>query len=231
MGWVNRCRLASTPCESRGQTRHRCESSHLRWVIADARPNLAPTVAVPEACAMTHMNQYIIPAGRMAREAAPGIEQRGGQARQPQAGPPALRRAREGLSQARPRPLPLAQVAGDGGDARHLLCAPLAALGPRARPARPGRAARHGAQPLLLLLPRDMAAGVLLRHRPFGAGGAYPVPDHLHRRPRVVRLHVSANGVDRSDDRGRALLAGRPQRPHRSRQAQRGGRSRSSGKA
>ena len=45
-----------------------------------------------------------------------------------------------------------------------------------------------------------------------------PVPRHLDRRPRLVRLHLSADGVDRSDDRGRALLAGRPQRPHAARQ-------------
>ena len=37
------------------------------------------------------------------------------------------------------------------------------------------------------------------------------VPRHLDRRARVVRLYLSADGVDRSDDRGRALLAGRPQ--------------------
>ena len=37
------------------------------------------------------------------------------------------------------------------------------------------------------------------------------VPRHLARGPGVVRLYLSADGVDRSDDRGRALLAGRPQ--------------------
>ena len=35
------------------------------------------------------------------------------------------------------------------------------------------------------------------------------------RRSRLVRLHLPADGVDRSHDRGRALLAGRPQRAHR----------------
>ena len=127
----------------------------------------------------------------------------------------ALRRPPEDLSQARARPLPHRQVAGDGGHARHLLRAALAALGSRARPARPGRPARHGQQPLLLFLPRDLAAGVLLHHRPAGAGGAGAVPRHVRRRPRLVRLHLSADGLDRSHGRGRALLAGRPQRPHR----------------
>ena len=39
------------------------------------------------------------------------------------------------------------------------------------------------------------------------------------RRPRVVRLHLPADGLDRSHGPGRALLAGRPQRPHRAGQA------------
>ena len=38
------------------------------------------------------------------------------------------------------------------------------------------------------------------------------VPRHLGRRARVVRLYLPADGVDRPDDRGRALLPGRPQR-------------------
>ena len=38
------------------------------------------------------------------------------------------------------------------------------------------------------------------------------VPRHLARRARVVRLYLPADGVDRPDDRGRALLPGRPQR-------------------
>ena len=41
---------------------------------------------------------------------------------------------------------------------------------------------------------------------------ACAVPRHFARRPRVVRLYLPANGVDRPDDRGRAFLAGRPQR-------------------
>ena len=71
---------------------------------------------------------------------------------------------------------------------------------------------------LLLLLPRDLAAGVLLHHRPAGARRARSVPGHLHRRPRLVRLYLPADGVDRSDDRGRALLAGRPQSAPQARQ-------------
>ncbi len=45
----------------------------------------------------------------------------------------------------------------------------------------------------------------------FGAG---LVPRHRDRGPRLVRLRLPADGVDRSHDRRRASLAGRPQRPH-----------------
>ena len=44
------------------------------------------------------------------------------------------------------------------------------------------------------------------------------VSRHVGRRARVVRLHLPADGVDRSHDPGRAVLAGRPQRPHAARQ-------------
>ena len=44
------------------------------------------------------------------------------------------------------------------------------------------------------------------------------VPRYFARGARVVRLHLPADGLDRPDDRGRAFLAGRPQRPHASRQ-------------
>ena len=44
------------------------------------------------------------------------------------------------------------------------------------------------------------------------------VPRHVGGRARLVRLHLPADGVDRSDDRGRAVLAGRPQRAHAARQ-------------
>ena len=44
------------------------------------------------------------------------------------------------------------------------------------------------------------------------------VPRHLDRRARVVRLYLPADGVDRPDHRGRALLRGRPQRAHAARQ-------------
>ena len=48
--------------------------------------------------------------------------------------------------------------------------------------------------------------------------GARAVSRHRRRRAHVVRLYVPADGVDRSHDRGRALLAGGPQRPHPPRQ-------------
>src|SRR5262249_11262174 len=94
----------------------------------------------------------------------------------------------------------------------------MAALAARSRPAGPGRVARHGAQPFLLLLPRDLAAGVLLRHGASGARRAGAVSGDLRRRARVVRLYLPADRMDRPDDSSGALLAGRPQRPHPSRQ-------------
>ena len=58
-----------------------------------------------------------------------------------------------------------------------------------------------------------------LRHRPASAGGAVVVPHHLGGGPCLVRLHLPADRVDRSDGRGGALLAGRSQRAHRAGQA------------
>ena len=76
-----------------------------------------------------------------------------------------------------PRSIPSARTArfrrikwaGDGGHARHLLRHALDPLGPRPVRARPGGAGRSRQPPLLLLLHRDLAAGILLRHRPAGA--------------------------------------------------------------
>ena len=126
--------------------------------------------------------------------------------------------AREDLPQARARHVPQDQVGGDGGHARHLLPAAVDPLGPRPEPSRPGVPARFR-QPAAVLRPdRDLGAGTLLHHRAADPVGARAVPRHRRRRAHVVRLHVPADGVDRSDDRGRALLAGRPQRPHPPRQ-------------
>ncbi len=47
--------------------------------------------------------------------------------------------------------------------------------------------------------------------------GPRPVPRHLGRRPRLVRLHLPADGVDRPLHLGRAADRGRPQRPHEAR--------------
>ena len=49
-------------------------------------------------------------------------------------------------------------------------------------------------------------------------GGAGAVSRHVRRRARVVRLHLPADGLDRPHGPGRAVLAGRPQRPHAARQ-------------
>ena len=69
-----------------------------------------------------------------------------------------------------------------------------------------------------VVLPRDLAAGVLLRHWPSRARCARPVSRDIDRGTRVVRLHLSADGVDGSHDHRRALLAGRSQCAHPPRQ-------------
>ena len=48
--------------------------------------------------------------------------------------------------------------------------------------------------------------------------GACALSRYFDRRAHVVRLHLPADGVDRPDDCGRALLPGRPQRAHAARQ-------------
>ena len=137
----------------------------------------APLDARARSQAMTHMDAYILPADEA--QAAPGVQRLDVSAVNRKARSRPLCRSPEDLSEARARPLPRHQVGGDGHHARHLLRAAVAALGPRPGPARSGRAARHGQQPLLFLLPRDLAAGVLLRHRPADAGRARPVPRHV----------------------------------------------------
>ena len=97
---------------------------------------------------------------------------------------------------------------------RRLLPAALAALGPRPRRARPGDAARSRRPARLLLRPRDLAAGHLLPHRLADPRRGRPVPRHQPVRPRLVRLHLPADGVDRSLHVGRAPDRGRPQRAH-----------------
>ena len=64
------------------------------------------------------------------------------------------------------------QMAGHGGHARHLLGDAVDAVGPRPIRPRPGRAGRSRQPALLLLLHRDLAAGILLRRRPAGHGRA-----------------------------------------------------------
>ena len=118
------------------------------------------------------------------------------------------------LPEARARHVPQRQVGGDGGHARHLLSAAVDPLGSRAEPARPGLPARLRQSAAVLRPDRDLGAGILLHHRRAGAVGAGPVSRHRRRRAHVVRLRLPADRVDRSHDRGRALLAGRPQRAH-----------------
>ena len=92
-------------------------------------------------------------------------------------------------------------------------------LGSRTLSSRSGSAHRFAGAALLFLLSRDLAAGILLYHRPAGARGAGAVPRHLGRWARVVRLHLSSDRLDGSDDRRGALLARRPQRAASARQA------------
>ena len=86
-----------------------------------------------------------------------------------------------------------------------------------ARTRRPGRADRFPGPALLFLLHRDLAAGSLLPHRPADPRRDGAVPDERGRRPRLVRLSLPADGVDRPVLCGRALGRGRPARAHAAR--------------
>src|SRR5689334_8928738 len=92
----------------------------------------------------------------------------------------------------------------DGDLPRGLLFPPLRALEPRPRCPQPGGADRSAQQPLLFLLHRAVAAGGLLLYRPVDRGGRGAVPDELGRRPYLVWLSLSADGVDRRVLRRRA---------------------------
>ena len=124
----------------------------------------------------------------------------------------ALRRAPEDLSAARARHLPPHQMDRAVRHARHLLSAAVRPLGSRAERAGPGGAGRSARPPLLFLLHRDLAAGGLLPHRPADPRGDGAVPDERGRRPRLVRLSLPADGVDRSFPGHRALGRRRPAR-------------------
>ncbi len=145
---------------------------------------------------------------------------RGGQLR-PHA-PAALCRRGRRSSRSGPRATSAASNGGHGGHARHLLPDAVAPLGPRPVRARPGGAGRPRQPPLLLLLHRDLAAGVLLRRRPADHGRPRPVPvtSTLGRAwcgytcPQTVWTDLFLV-VERCD-------RGRPQRPHQARQRRRG---------
>ena len=141
---------------------------------------------------------------------------------------PALCRARQDLPQGGRRPLPQDQMGGADRAARHLLRRALAALGPRPGRAGPGGADRHAWPARVLLLDRDLAAGSLLPDLLADARRLRPVPRDQHRGPRVVRLHLPADRLDRPVHVGRAPDRGRPRRPHPPRQgaARRARRSR-----
>ena len=107
--------------------------------------------------------------------------------------------------------------AADGVLPRRSTISCLRCAGTAARRARPGRADRLPEPALLLLLHRALAAGGLLLHRPADYRGSDPVPAELDRRPRLVRLSLPADRLDRSVLCGRAPDRGRPQRAHEAR--------------
>src|SRR5581483_11366883 len=92
----------------------------------------------------------------------------------------------------------------------HILFAALVALAPWREPASPGGPAVTLQRTLLLLRSRTLAAGYRLSRRPADHGRGRLVPGHQPRWPRVVRLHLSANGVDRPFHVGRAPDRRRP---------------------
>ena len=96
--------------------------------------------------------------------------------------------------------------------ARDLLHHPLAALGPRSECTGPGGADRYAGAPRVLLLHRDLAPRGLLPDRSAAARRPGSVPGHQPVRPDLVRLHLSADGVDRSVHVGRTQ-GGRRARP------------------
>ena len=130
---------------------------------------------------------------------------------------PALCAAAQDLSAERARHLPPHQVDRARRHARHLLRPAVRALGPRPERAGPGGADRFSQPALLFLLHRDLAAGSLLPHRPADPRGDDAVPDERGRRPRLVRLSLPADGVDRPVLGHRALRRGRPARAHAAR--------------
>src|SRR5471030_2011160 len=93
-----------------------------------------------------------------------------------------------------------------------LLSVALAALAARPGAAGPGDTARYFQRALLLLQPGALAAGYLAARRSADPGRGWPVPGDQRVWPALVRLYVSANGMDRPVHVGRALGRRRPQR-------------------
>src|SRR4051794_17898395 len=89
---------------------------------------------------------------------------------------------------------------------RHLLLHAVPALGSWTGRARPGRADRPAELALLFLLHRDLAAGGLLPDRPADHRRDGAVPDERARRPHLVRLSLSPDGMDRPVPDHRALV-------------------------
>src|SRR6516165_1287389 len=118
----------------------------------------------------------------------------------------------ESLSAERLWQIPPHQMGADGILPRCLLFPALRALAPRPWRARPGGADRFSEPPVLFLLYRAVAAGGLLLHRSFDPRRRGAIFDERDRRPRLVRLSLPADGVDRSVLRSRAPDRGRSAR-------------------
>ena len=110
------------------------------------------------------------------------------------------------------------------GRPRHLLHPSVHTLESRTERAEPGGPGRHSALAVLRLLHRTVAAGGVLFHRPADPGLSASVPVQRAVRPRVVRLRLPADGVDRPLHLGRAPYRGRPARPHQTRRVALDGR-------
>src|SRR5438093_2458340 len=100
----------------------------------------------------------------------------------------------------------------DGILPRRLLSVAVRAVESRPGCAQSGGAGRSSQQPLLFLFYRAVAAGGLLLHRTADPRGHYAVPHEFRGRTHLVRISLSANGVDGSVLRRRAPDRRRPSR-------------------
>src|SRR5689334_22463408 len=103
-------------------------------------------------------------------------------------------------------------MGADGLLPRHILPAAVCALESWSWRTRSGGVDRLPEPSLLFLLHRAMAAGGLLLHGTADSGGHHAVPDERPRWPHLVRLSLSADGLDRPVLCGGAVDRRRPSR-------------------